>query len=317
MPEIVNGGSSNQPPKEMSMELRLLVAFLLMGAVMFLTPYLFKSQAPVTPAGHNPGQKAQTAQPGAAPLPDGRGSVAETAKAPSEAVAAPSSAAPVAPATAQQTLPPYVIQTNLFRVAISNQGATVRSWQLQKFKGNDNKPLELVNTASGLPYPFSLSFPEQKPTTDVNWAWYQQTPDADGLGVKYEFSDGHTVVRKSFRFQKDSYLATVATDVTVDGKAVRAKVQWLGGFGDLTVSNPSSNQQALYFDVPQNKLVQQTARSVKNGPVTVSGEFSFAGVADRYFAAVFLPQGNTAMELTTTADTVRTPVEEKPAAFPG
>src|SRR5579883_860189 len=320
MPEIVNGGSSNQPPKEMSMELRLLVAFLLMGAVMFLTPYLFKSQAPVAPAGHNPGQKAQTAAEGSGVRGQGSGTPAagtETAKTASPAIAAPSSSAPVAPATAQQTLPPYVIQTNLFRVAISNQGATVRSWQLQKFKGNDNKPLELVNTVSGLPYPFSLSFPEQKPTTDVNWAWYQQTPDADGLGVKYEFSDGHTVVRKSFRFQKDSYLATVATDVTVDGKAVRAKVQWLGGFGDLTVSNPSSNQQALYFDVPQNKLVQQTARSVKNGPVTVSGEFSFAGVADRYFAAVFLPQGNTAMELTTTADTVRTPVEEKPAAFPG
>jgi len=39
MAESVNGGGGpNQPPKEMSMEVRLLLAFLLMGAVMFLTP---------------------------------------------------------------------------------------------------------------------------------------------------------------------------------------------------------------------------------------------------------------------------------------
>ncbi len=315
MPEIVNGGSSSQPPKEMSMELRLLVAFLLMGAVMFLTPYFFKSQRPAA----NLGQTAPTTQ---APGTGGQGPGASTAgteaaKTATPAVAAPLSPAPAAPATSQQALPPYVIQTNLFRVAISNQGATVRSWQLRKFKGNDQQPLELVNTASGLPYPFSLSFPEQKPTTDVNWAWYQQTPDPDGLGVKYEFSDGHTVVRKSFRFQKDSYLATIASDVTVDGKPVRAKIQWLGGFGDLTVSNAAAGQQALYFDVAQNKLVQQTARTVKNGPVTVSGDFSFAGIADKYFAAVFLPQGNAPVDLTTTADTVRTAVDQKPAAFPG
>ena len=35
-----------QPPEQMSTETRLLLAFLLMGAIMFLTPYFFKSQAP-------------------------------------------------------------------------------------------------------------------------------------------------------------------------------------------------------------------------------------------------------------------------------
>ena len=52
MAESVNGGSKTpaQPPKEMSMEVRLLIAFLLMGIVMFVTPYFFKSQAP--PAGN-------------------------------------------------------------------------------------------------------------------------------------------------------------------------------------------------------------------------------------------------------------------------
>ena len=34
------------PPKEMSMEVRLLLAFLLMGVVMFVTPYFYKAPPP-------------------------------------------------------------------------------------------------------------------------------------------------------------------------------------------------------------------------------------------------------------------------------
>ena len=89
MAEMVNGGSSSQPPKEMSMELRLLVAFLLMGVVMFVTPYLFKNQAPA------PGKTPQTTAQGSgvkgqgsgAPaavairlLPESRGTVAHLAR---------------------------------------------------------------------------------------------------------------------------------------------------------------------------------------------------------------------------------------------
>ena len=306
MAETVNGGNSSNPPKELSMEVRLLLAFLLMGAVMFVTPYFFKNLAPP------PATIAHTTAPKPAPA-------ASSAIAPAQAPPAVAEAAKhSAPSTASQPLPPLVINTDLFRVAFSNQGANVRSWQLKRYKGNDDKPLELVNTASGLNYPFSLYFSGQKPATDLNWAWYTQTADPDGLGVTYHYSDGHTVVQKSFRFQKNSYLSTVSTSVTIDGQPVPNMIQWVGGFGDLTVSNPASNNQTtLYFDVAQNKLVEDSARSAKNGPVTAEGDFSFAGIADKYFAAVFLPQGNATVKQVTTADTVRTALDAKPATFTG
>ena len=306
MAETVNGGNSSNPPKELSMEVRLLLAFLLMGAVMFVTPYFFKNLAPP------PATIAHTTAPKPAPA-------ASSAIAPAQAPPAVAEAAKhSAPSTASKPLPPLVINTDLFRVAFSNQGANVRSWQLKRYKGNDDKPLELVNTASGLNYPFSLYFSGQKPATDLNWAWYTQTADPDGLGVTYHYSDGHTVVQKSFRFQKNSYLSTVSTSVTIDGQPVPNMIQWVGGFGDLTVANPAANNQTtLYFDVAQNKLVEDSARSAKNGPVTAEGDFSFAGIADKYFAAVFLPQGNATVKQVTTADTVRTALDAKPATFTG
>ncbi len=291
------------------MEMRLLLAFVLMGAVMFVSQYFFKSQAPP------PAQKtAQTSgKPGEQPSP-----AAPAKEAPPAAAAEPEAkAAPVPGATPEKALPPLVIDTDLFRVTFSNQGANVRSWLLKKFKGNDSKPLELLNTASGLEFPFSLYFPGQKPAKDVNWAWYTQTADPDGMGVSYEFSDGHTTVRKSFHFEKSSFLSRISTEVAIDGKPVPHMIEWRGGFGDLTISNPSANQRTLYFDVAENKLREKTVRDAKGGPVAASGNFSFAGIADTYFAAVFLPEGGSNIEIVTLADTGRTPVEEKPAQFPG
>ena len=295
MSDTVNGGSNmTQPPKkEMSMEVRLLLAFILMGAVMFLSQYLFPSPA-------KPPVKKETPA-AATPSP----AVAEVVPASAPAAGTPAAAASLpANATPQVPQPVFIIDTDLYRITLSNQGATVRSWQLKKYKGNDNKPLELVNTASGLEYPFSLYFPGQKPATNVNWTWYKQTGDPDGLGVTYEFSDGHVLVRKVLRFQKSSYLSMVSTEVTLDGQSLNHLIQWRGGFGDLTLATVSGSQRTLYFDVANNKLVEIPAAK---GSTTATGNFSFAGIADTYFAAVFLSEGNTSTQVMSFQDTVHTP----------
>jgi YidC/Oxa1 family membrane protein insertase len=298
MAESVNAG------KEMSMETRLLLALLLMGAVLFVTQLFIKTPPPQTAQKQQQTTTATTA-PGQAPA------AAEATPAETASV----SSAPTSPATKQNTLPPLTIDTDLFHLTLSNQGATVRSWQLKKYRGNDGKPLDLVNTSSGIEFPFSLYFPDRKPTANVNWGWFTQTVDPSGLGVTYEFSDGHTSVKKTFRFQKNSYLCTVSAEATLDGKPLPSMIQWRGGFGDLTVPSAPGNEKTLYFDVANNKLNELTARSAKNGqPAAATGNYSFAGIADNYFAAVFLPVGSESIQLLTFPDTVPIPLQkdEKP-----
>jgi YidC/Oxa1 family membrane protein insertase len=277
-----------------------------MGAIMFLSPYFFKSAAPPPAAKKSAPVSAQTTPPS---------SPAPPATAQAEKAATPVSATSVA-ATQQQALPPLVIENRYFKVTFSNQGANVRSWILKNFKGNDGKPLDLMNSAAGN-YPFSLFFPGTKPATDVNWAWFQEKVDPNGLGVTYTYSDGHTAVTKTFRFQRESYLSEITSSVTIDGQPVPHAIVWRGGFGDLTIGNPAAGERALYFNVADNKLVEQTAKVAQSGPVTVNGNFSFAGVADTYFAAVFLPEGDSTMQVTTLADTARTVLNEKPEPLPG
>ena len=66
----------------------------------------------------------------------------------------------------------------------------------------------------------------------------------------------------------------------------------------------AASQKALYFDTATNKLVQNDAGAAKNGPVTVSGPFSFAGIEDTYFSAVVLPKENRSVRIQTLSDTV-------------
>ncbi len=323
MPETNTGGSSNlgQPPKELSMELRLLLAFLLMGAVMFVTPFFYKN--PPSPAAN------AVSTGGAVPATETAGAGAGAAAAATPAESTTDGTVPATPATSQRELPPLVIDTNLYRVTFSNQGGTVRSWLLKdtpakKFRGNDGKQLDLVNTAANTPtplvaYPFSLYIPNNDPLAQkVNWAWFTQTPDPNGLGVSFDYSDGHTSVKKHFQFQKNSYLTEVSTELSTDGHPVHHLISWRGGFGDLTVNNPSGNSKSLYFDIQANKLVERTARdALKNGPVTSTGNFSFAGIADTYFAAVFLPQEGDAMQSVVFADKVPTAFDKTPQPFTG
>jgi len=325
MAESVNGGGTGnnpgQPPKEMSMEVRLLLAFLLMGAVMFVTPYFFKSVAPPPATKTAPAESPLGAgvPPGAPAAPTG----AEPAPPPTVADATPPAEMPSAPPTPQQVQPNVTIDTDVFHISFSSQGGTVRSWILKKYKGNDGKPLDLVNATAGPPagtldYPFSLYMPEHEALAKkVNWAWHTETVDPDGLGISYLYSDGHTTVHKAFHFQKNSYLSQISTEVSTDGNPISHMIEWRGGFGDLTLSTASGTELTLYYDLAANKLQTQTVRSAKSGPVTASGTFSFAGLADQYFAAVFLPEGNSVVQEVTFADTGRTALDEKPLPFIG
>ncbi len=296
-------GPQSGAPKELSMELRLLLAFILMGVVLFVTPYFYKSNAP--PARKGAPVPAQTAAQPPAP--------------PAEPAAAPSTPpVPAVPPVAAQAEEKPFLETDLYQITFSNRGGVVRSWRLKKFTAHSGQPLELVNPASKVDPPFAFYFPGQKPEVDLNQALYAVKRDPDGLGLTFEYSNGQVLARKSFRFQKNSYLSQVSVEVSNGGKAAPVLLEWRGGFGDMLVPNPAGAAQTLYFDAAQGKLVKNNAKAAKNGPATASGHYSFAGVEDTYFVAALLPEsGNPQLETVTFADSVRTPAEEKEAPFAG
>jgi len=285
-----------QGKKELSMETRLLLAFLLMGLVLFLTPYIYKAPpAPPKQAVPTAGKQAVHAEKSAETVP----------------------ARPVAPTQAipgqiQDTAErEFTVDTDIYRIKFSNRGATVHSWVLKKYLDRSGKPLELVNQSSfaKVPAPFSLSLKDSPAADVLNYGLYAAKPSPGGLGIEYEFSDGKIHAKKTFQFTKDGYLSQVATEVSQNGVPVDHLIQWRGGFGDPTSLNRISEQHVVYYDLNQGKLITRDAKSVKDGPSSMSGNFSFAGVDDRFFSFVFLPKDNTS----TTAVAVKDDVPAAPA----
>jgi YidC/Oxa1 family membrane protein insertase len=288
--------------KELSMEIRLLIAFLLMGLVLFLTPYLYKTPPPgpkqVAPT--TPAQAAQESKKPDAPPPADK-----PAQAPDASKPVPGQ---IQAASEQQ----FTIDTDIYSVRFSNHGAVVQSWMLKKYLDHNGKPLELVNAASfaKAPPPFSLSMKDDKTAGVLNYALYVPKPSADGLSIEYEFSDGKNHARKSFQFSKNGYLSQVISEVSQSGVPVEHMLQWRGGFGDSTVPNRLSEQHSVYYDLAQKstfssdpgKLITKDAKTVKDGPQSSSGSFSFAGLDDRFFAFVVLPKDNTSIKIETTKD---------------
>src|SRR5262249_26741279 len=142
----------------------------------------------------------------------------------------PATSTPAAPASAAQKEELFTIETSVYKVTFSNKGAVVRSWLLKKYFTN-GKPLDLVNSASNVEFPFSLGF-KVTPAADLPNALFVPHPDPDGLGISYEFSNGRVAVTKKFALQKDSYKSKVTTEVTQDSKPLPHTINWRGGFGD-------------------------------------------------------------------------------------
>ncbi len=287
--------------KDLSMEMRLLIAFILMGAILFLTPYFYKP----------PAQPAQT--PKSAPA---------GAKAPAVTEAAAKSPTAPPPPVGQlgaQKEESYVVDNHLYRVAFSNRGAVVRSWILKQFKDSAGKALDLVNPTAPakVGFPFALFFPNQKPGVNLDNALYTAEAASDGLSVTFRFSDGSVYSEKSFRFRKESYLVEIASEVRQGTAQVPHMLGWRGGFGDPSIETPGNAQRTVYFDPAANKLVTTEVKAAKDGPVSHGGAFSFAGGEDQYFAALFKPVSTSTIELRTFNDQVTSTVSNKEEAHVG
>ncbi|MCP5119702.1 MAG: membrane protein insertase YidC [bacterium] len=61
--------------------------------------------------------------------------------------------------------------------------------------------------------------------------------------------------------------------------------------------------RSLYYDPVADDLETLDAGDAEEGPVGVSGRYSFAGIEDSYFAAVAIPDNGSSFDLTTFADT--------------
>ena len=289
--------------KELSIEARLLIAFLLMGVVLLVSQYFIKpAPAPVaTKAGAQ--KSAQPTAPAAT-------------EPPPQPIPSPKSAEAATAQVQGYTEQTAEIDTDLFHVVFSNRGAVVRSWILKDSKDHNGRPLELVNqrALAKVPAPFALGFHGTAPATDPNTALFRLDRSDGGMTLNFEFSDGRALTKKTFEFDQKSYLVRVTSEVSQNGVLLPHELTWRGGFGDAGVVNPLTVQHAIYYDPNASAgflgIRDEAPGEDRQRRRRAMGRFrlprpsTFVGIEDSYFAAAFLPGSKSSVQETTYSDGV-------------
>ena len=268
-----------------------LTMLILLAMQPFLSRYAKQSQPSAPPVAQPAAVAPAQPQPAAAPT------------------AAPSAAAKGAAAESET-----VVENDLYRITFTNRGAQVKSWILKKYEDDKGKPLEMVSAqaAAKYGYPLSLWTYDSGLRQKLSTALYVASATGEQhapTSITYEYSEGGTVVRKTFRFDH-SYVVKAETSVYVNGSAKQAYPAWPAGFGDQTV--PAS-YAAARIDYQSGDTVERIAAKKVSAGNTLRGPFHWAGVGDQHFAAVFLPSQPEDAALVTLEETLEIPKDlEKP-----
>jgi YidC/Oxa1 family membrane protein insertase len=295
--------SEPQKKPRFGQELRILAASLLSMGVILLWARFF---APKPPAGQQPNPPAHSSP--APSTPGASSSVPQTQGHPpaSQSRTSISAATATVKPVSEKDERTLVVENDLYRVEFSNRGAVVKSWQLKHYL-DDSKPpriLDVVHQEAAEQtggWPLAVALDDEQLETAANTGLYQISTPAGNLNApadaEFSWSDGHLEITKRLHFDH-SYVVRVETSAKVNGAQIHAGVAWLGGFGDLTVSNPAPIETVSVFYSENGKLTDIAARKLEGldkWPRNLwRGGKDWTGIQDRYFAAVFLPPNGAA-----------------------
>ena len=279
-------------------EKRVMLAFALSIAMLILYRMYFvkepppepkKAEAPIT-ATHpgKPGEPAAPANP-----------------APTKPAPPPPAALEVVQGTKAEDI---VVESKVYRVTFSTQGAVVKSWVLKQYRDGNDKLLDTVNAEAceTLGFPISLRLPNSALDKTVNEGIYRVKAEhgkspksAEVTDVQpgtvlpapvtldFIYSDGKVQVKKQFSFDAD-YAAKVMVSASNGTGDLPVQVTWPGGFGDHTLPFTiiQSSRQGVYGSAGDLTTVAQSKVKEER---TASGPLQLAGLEDKFFAQIFLP----------------------------
>ena len=272
------------------MERRILLALALSFLLITLTRPLWEPQRPPQPPPQVPVEEVrkEPVQPASTQEP-----TAPRVRPPSTTVA------PTAGESKQAAAEQWIeVETDLYRLKMSNREAVVRSWVLKKYKDSHGKPLEFIDEKkSGLfGYPLSVRIDKEEDLTkSLRGALYATDApvrlDLTGSNtqqVTFEYANQNLRVSKQIRFTNGSYVVGIDSKVWLNSKPAGHYISWSSGFGDASVDPKLAVHRAIYRTA-EGKITRLKDADVGQEQ-ELSGSFDFVGLEDLYFAALFLPE---------------------------
>ncbi|MEE9292651.1 MAG: membrane protein insertase YidC, partial [Acidobacteriota bacterium] len=192
------------------------------------------------------------------------------------------------------------IDTDLYAIRLSNRGAQVTSWKLLDYQDDDGEPLDLVSSAAAdlNIRPLQILVDDPDATTRLRDALYRverkehQIEGRRILDVLFTYADGQGLAAtKTLRIDAAGYLGEFGAAVRVAGRPVSPYVLWGAGFAAHTGLEKGYYADGSWAVAKINGDVEfQGQAQIEPGePWGITGNISWAGMSDKYFAAVLIP----------------------------
>ncbi len=271
------------------MEKRVFLAIFLCFAVLAVYQAYFAPKPPdQPPAGTEASAPASTptatATPGAVP----------PASTPAAAPAVASAQALVADTAAHDV----VVETDTVRAVFTSAGATLKSWQLKKYKSESGTILDLVppDLPASFPRPFTLATDDPAISATLSTVLYQPSVTSLSLGsapgtLSFEYRDASGLsARKAFHFQPEGkpYNLTVDAEIDVGGAARPVVLKWGPALG-LGYKPDGSREVPVRALQYRNEKIERLAASALEKQPHYDGTLRYTGVEEQYFLSVALP----------------------------
>ena len=194
------------------------------------------------------------------------------------------------------------VETDLFRIRLSNRGARVVSWVLKGYQDDQGRPLELVSVASPKlkRFPLDLEFGDDPLTQQVRDALFlmEVSPGEakDETRIAFRHADGTGLrITRALIVSSSSYVARVEVEARRNGQALQPAMIWGPGFGPetgLPASNGDQNDVTRVAFSREGSISHQGREVLKEKrSLGQSGPILWAGLEDHYFASLLLPAG--------------------------
>jgi YidC/Oxa1 family membrane protein insertase len=279
-------------------EKRVMLAFALSIVMLILYRVYVIKEAPPEPKKAAPAAATTTTPAGQPGAPK-----ATTAAAP--AAPRPPVALPVLQGVKPEDI---VVENKVYRATLSTQGAVLKSLVLKNYRDAQDQLLDTVNAPAceSLGFPMSLNLPDPALKAQVNQGIYIAKADygrpapsgpepvahsgtaySPPVTLTFTYSDGKMQVKKQFSFGAE-YMAKVEVSLFDGQNNLPVEVTWPGGFGDQSLASAAieNYRVGVYGSIGDLTTVAQS--KVKEDR-TIPGPLQVAGIEDKFFAEIFLP----------------------------
>jgi YidC/Oxa1 family membrane protein insertase len=270
------------------MEKRLLLAIVLSFAVLFLYNLVFvKKEPPQQPVTQPIVETEKIPEQKPIPVPELE---AETQEAPTE------QEFQVTEAESEQDI---IVTTPLYRAVWNNKGARLESWELNEYKDDQDKSLEMISARSAEldRYPFLLITGDPEFDNMINTARYAfsrtnlELYEQEEGELRFEFAtETGTRVEKIFTFQGSAYDFDIQVNLWRNGQKITPRLIWGPSFGNLSAEEMKrriGGGGAGVTVYAGNKVLRHEERKYK----LENSLYNFAdwvAYDSNYFAALFI-----------------------------